>query len=151
MELFDPTDERAMVNQQHIGRQLRMKVIDWLLEVIQKFKITDRSILFQTMELLDRYYQHYPNMPVYDLQLTAVTCFFIAAKNILIEPITLQNAIEHMCYNKFTEQQFLNKEHEIRGSTDYKNESANYLDFLALFMKIIRSEFCSEIAKQKGY
>jgi hypothetical protein len=32
----------------------------------------------------------------------AVTCFFIAAKNILIDPFTLQNAIDFMCYGKYS-------------------------------------------------
>lgn len=39
-------DRDYMCNQQQIGRHLRMKVIDWLCEVIQKFKISDRSIMF---------------------------------------------------------------------------------------------------------
>lgn len=39
-----------------IGRQLRIKVIDWLYEVIKKFKINDRSIIFQTVELMDKYF-----------------------------------------------------------------------------------------------
>ena len=82
-----------------------MKIIDWLLEVVQKFKINDRSILFQTIELMDGYYQRCQRqLESWDLQLTAVTCFFIASKNIMIEPITLQNAVETLCYNKFSYQ-----------------------------------------------
>lgn len=41
-----------------------MKVIDWLYEVIQKFKISDRSIMFQAVEMMDLYYQSCPpNLP----------------------------------------------------------------------------------------
>lgn len=80
-----------------------MKVIDWLFEIIGKFKITEKSLMFQAISMMDRYYQKCEQMmPTSDLQLTAVTCFFIAAKNIMIEPFTLQNVMENMCYNKFT-------------------------------------------------
>mgnify|MGYP006085180515 CR=1 FL=1 len=55
-EIRDGTCNNFMNNQQMIGRQLRIKVIDWLYEVIKKFKINDRSIIFQTVELMDKYF-----------------------------------------------------------------------------------------------
>ena len=85
-----------------------MKVIDWLYEVVEKFKIKDNSLMFQTTELMDLYFKESPTIiPTSDLQLTAVTCFFIAAKNIMLDPFTLQNAVENMCYSKYTTSQFL--------------------------------------------
>ena len=45
-EMRDGQSQDFMSNQQQIGRHLRMKVIDWLYEVITKFRITDRSIMF---------------------------------------------------------------------------------------------------------
>ena len=55
------------------------------------------------MELMDAYYsQCQQQFETWDLQLTAVTCFFIASKNVLIEPMTMQNAVETLCYNKFS-------------------------------------------------
>lgn len=56
-----------------------------------------------------------------------------------------------MCYGKFSEIHFLTKEYEIRLICGYQNEGANYLDFISLFMKVIRSNFCDEIHKIKGY
>ena len=61
-ELKRGTDSSAFSNQSSIGRQLRMRVVDWLFEVINKFSITDRSIMFQTVELMDLYYDKcHPN------------------------------------------------------------------------------------------
>jgi hypothetical protein len=61
-ELKRGTDSSAFSNQSTIGRQLRMRVVDWLFEVINKFSITDRSIMFQTVELMDLYYDKcHPN------------------------------------------------------------------------------------------
>ena len=56
-----------------------------------------------------------------------------------------------MCYGKFTKNQFLAKEYEIRRNCCYQNEAANYLDFISLFMKITRSEFCESLNDKKGY
>ena len=35
-----------MDNQEHIPRPLRMRVINWLYEIVSKFKIKDRSLCF---------------------------------------------------------------------------------------------------------
>lgn len=90
-------------------------------------------------------------MPTSDLQLTAVTCFFISAKNIMIEPFTLPNVIESMCYNKFTCEEFLQKERDIRHYCNYENESANLIDFTSLFIKEIKYKFCEYQDKEKKY
>ena len=139
-EIRDGTCDDFMENQTLIGRQLRIKVIDWLYEVIKKFKITDRSIMFQTVELMDKFFICSKiEVPSSELQMIAVTCFFIAAKNIMIDPFTLQNAIEHMCYGKYSQDQFLEKERDIRLTSQYINEVSNHMDFASLFLKIIKS------------
>jgi hypothetical protein len=40
-------------NQPKMQRLHRMKIIDWLYEVLLKYDITDRSLMFQTVELMD--------------------------------------------------------------------------------------------------
>jgi len=129
-----------------------MKVIDWLYEVIEKFKISDRSIMFQAIELMDLYYRRCPpNMQTLDLQLTAVACFFVAAKNIMLDPFTLQNAIDNMCYSKFSTQEFLEKEHDIRKVCGYVNELPNHLDYASFFMKLVKLEFFHHLREKRGY
>ena len=73
--------------------------------------------------------------PAGELQLVAVTCLFMASKNIMLYPFTLQNAVENMCYEKFTYAQFLKKEKEIRMICSYVNETPNFLDFATYFLK----------------
>ena len=80
-----------------------MSVIDWLYEVMNKKKITDRSVTFQAIELMDLYYQHCEQgKELADLQLTAVMAFFVAAKNIMVEPFGLEEARVVLCYEKYT-------------------------------------------------
>jgi len=141
-----------MPNQRHIGRHLRMKVIDWMYEVMQKFGIMDRSVMFQTVELMDAYYRRCEQeKPNHDLQLTAVTCFFVAAKNIMVEPFTLHQAVTTMFYGKYTVQELLLKEQELRKIVSYKNESSNYLDYVQLLLKCLKLAFIEYLSQQKGY
>ena len=45
-----------MTNQVQITRHLRAAVIDWLFEVGTKLNIEDRSVMFQAINLMDRFY-----------------------------------------------------------------------------------------------
>ena len=65
-----------------------------------------------------------------ELQLTAVTCLFISAKNIMVEPFTLDRATEILCFSKYTTPQFLKREADIRSSLSYINELINIGDYL---------------------
>lgn len=44
-----------LAQQPQISRQLRMKIIEWLYEVVNKFKIKERYLVFQAVELMDEY------------------------------------------------------------------------------------------------
>ena len=63
-ELFDDMVENEyksqfnslLTNQANITRQLRASVIDWLLEVAVKLNIEDKQVIFQAVNLMDRYY-----------------------------------------------------------------------------------------------
>ena len=63
-ELFDDmlNDEykaqfqSLLTNQVKITRELRAAVVDWLFEVGTKIKIEDKQVLFQAVNLMDRFY-----------------------------------------------------------------------------------------------
>lgn len=60
---------------------------------------------------MDRYYfKSKKQLDETDLQLTATTCLFIASKSIMVQPFSLQNAADTMCYKKYSLSQFLDKE-----------------------------------------
>ena len=69
----------------------------------------------------------------------------------MIDPFTLQNAIEHMCYGKYSQEQFLRVERGVRLTSGYINEISNHLDFASLFLKIIKSDLCDYLSEKKGY
>ena len=121
-------------NQEQITRSLRASVIDWLFEVGTKLNLDDKSILFQAISLMDRFYDYQAvSLPTKDLQLTAVTSLFIASKNLQVEPLDLRTCCRTLCFNKYGKGQFLKKESEIRQATKYQNEVPTILEFVMFY------------------
>lgn len=94
---------------------------------------------------MDRYYEstvaselELGEMPVKDLQLTAVTSLFIASKNIDVEPISLNTCAKTLCFNKYPKHQFLKKERDIRLSISYEIEAPTILEFLMFYMRLVK-------------
>jgi hypothetical protein len=57
---------------------MRAAVINWLFEVAIKLQIQDMSVVHQAVALMDIYYENeLADLPASDLQLTAVTAFFL--------------------------------------------------------------------------
>ena len=52
---------------------------------------------------MDKYYEAVDDKPREDLQLTAVSCLFLAAKSNLVEPFTLWDCVNILCKNKYSE------------------------------------------------
>ena len=130
-----------MTNQAHITRQLRAAVIDWLFEVGTKMNIEDRGVLFQAILLMDRFYDcQSRSLPTRDLQLTAVTALFIASKNLEVDPLHLDSCVKDLCFRKYSRADFLEKESAIRLATNYENEAPLIVDFVMLYLRLLRKE-----------
>lgn len=114
-------------------------MIDWLFEVATKLNIEDKGVLFQAINLMDRYYDRQKViMPIRDLQLTAVTSLFVASKNLEVDPIDLSTCSKTLCFNKYSKIQFLKKENEIRKATQYENDAPTNLDLVMFYMRMIK-------------
>ena len=77
-------------------------------------------------------------MPAKDLQLTAVTALFIASKNLEVDPLELRVCVQTMCFNKYAKSAFVEKETLIRQSCDYENEAPSTLDFILLYLRLLK-------------
>lgn len=92
--------------------------------------------------MMDYYYQQTStSKPLEDFQLTAVTAFFISAKNVMVEPFSLDDAKTILCNNEYSERQFLEKERELRSLVGYRNEICSHSDFCQLFLKATKAQF----------
>ena len=70
-----------------------------------------------------------------------MTALFIASKNLEVEPLDLKTCVRDLCYNKYSKQEFLKKESEIRLATNYEVEAPTGLDFIMLYSRLIKMEF----------
>ena len=59
----------------------------------------------------------------------------------MVNPMNLETVRVHMCYEKFSHAQLIEKEIEIRQSCEYIAERAEMIDFSSLFIKMIKYEF----------
>ena len=67
-----------------------------------------------------------------------MTALFIASKNLEVEPLDLRTCVKELCYNKYSKQEFLKKEADIRLATNYENEAPTCLDFIMLYVRLIK-------------
>lgn len=135
-----------MTNQPNITRQLRAAVVDWLFEVGSKLEIEDKTVLFEAVNLMDRFYDLTNEvLPSKDLQLTAVTSLFLASKNLEVDPLDLNTCVKTLCFNKYSRQQFLQKESVVQKLTMFENESPSVLDFIMFYLRLIKSKLQSSI------
>jgi hypothetical protein len=73
-----------------------------------------------------------------DIQLTAVTALLICSKYSDVEPLKLKDCVKSLCFNKYTNYDFINKEIEILDLLKVELDTSHSLDFVIFFMKIIR-------------
>lgn len=57
----------------------------------------------------------------------------------------LQTCCKTLCFNKYTRSQFLSKESAIRNATEYQNEFAQPLDFVMLYIRMVKWSAFKEI------
>ena len=62
----------------------------------------------------------------------------MASKNLDVEPLDLRTCVKEICYNKYSKHEFLAKEKEIRKVTQYENEAPTALDFILLYIRLIK-------------
>lgn len=102
MELIGREKQNTFPN--HISdksdRYSRAKTIDKVFAAAQTVKIDDKSIVYQSASLMDRYYQmNYKkddmHMNLSDSYLTGFTSLFIASKNSEVEPLNIKDIMNH--------------------------------------------------------
>ena len=110
-----------------------------MFEVGTKLDIVDKTVLFEAINLMDRFYTNtQQKLPQTDLQLTAVTTLFIASKNLEVDPLDLQTCVKTLCFKKYADKQFVKKEADIRKICGYINETPTALEFFMLYIRFIK-------------
>ena len=98
---------------------LRSKMVDWMIEVLSSYKMSEESFFRSTM-LMDLFLKTSPMIQeVNDLHLIGVSSMFTACKYEEIHPFRLSLVYEKIARKKFTKNDILKKEAEIINTLNF--------------------------------
>ena len=94
---------------QHINRRQRALAVDLVFQACSKTAMDDKSIVYQAVSLMDRYYnqKHVYIRDADDVFLSAFTALFISSKSSEVEPLSLRDIRTHFLFHKYTKAEIL--------------------------------------------
>ena len=72
------------------------------------------------------------------MQLNGLTGLFIASKYFEVNPIMMKELINDMCYNKYSQQQFVDRETRLMSLLACEVDPPTHFDFVLVYYKLIR-------------
>jgi G2/mitotic-specific cyclin-B, other len=117
--------------QTHINEKMRAILVDWLVEVHMKFKLSPET-LFLTVNLIDRYLER-SEVVRSQLQLLGVSCLMIASKYEEIWPPSVQELV-YICDNAYPRKQIIKMETQVLVALKYQITQPSAHTFLVRFL-----------------
>lgn len=126
-----------MENQPHINERMRAILIDWLVEVHQKFKLVPET-LYLTVNVIDRYLERaHVSRP--KLQLLGVTSLLLASKYEEIYPPEISDLV-YICDRAYNKSQILGMEEKVLKTLCYQMTVPSAHAFLVRFLKAAHAD-----------
>lgn len=122
-----------MSQQEDLTEKMRAILVDWLVEVHWKFKLTEET-LFATVHLLDTFLSRKQVKRV-KLQLVGVTCMLLAAKHEEIYPPEIKDFV-HVTDRAYSRDDILEQEVGILNTLHFELTHPSPLQFLSRFLKL---------------
>ena len=123
----------------NISKFLRAHLIEWLANACNQLDKEDNTLLFTAVNIMDRFYKHtLKPQPSEEVQLTGLTGLFITSKYFEIMPIHMEQLINQMCYQKYNQTQFLDRETEIITLLTSEIDQPTHFDFVLMYFKMLR-------------
>ncbi|KAL4429506.1 hypothetical protein ABPG74_014281 [Tetrahymena malaccensis] len=122
---------------------LRSKMVDWMIEVFGNYKQTSSDkTYFRAVGLLDLFFKKQPKKLVEsDVHLFGIASMFLATKQEDISHISLDDIVEKVGHNKFTEKKIREAEYEILKTIEMKIDFPTTHTYLTRYLyKIFSSE-----------
>jgi G2/mitotic-specific cyclin-B, other len=131
--------------QEHINPMMRSILVDWLVEVHMKFRLTAET-LYLCVNIIDRYSCH-AAIDRKKLQLVGVTALLLACKYEEIYPPEVRDCV-YITDKAYTRQQVIDMEQDIVKHLQFKLTVPTGYPFLTRFLTIIDA---SESIKQTAH
>lgn len=99
---------------------MRENLIDWVLEVIDQFRISNETF-YNFINILDSVLINYSNkLSIDEIQLIGIVTLFIASKSEDLNPFFISNITNQICHNKFNPNEIIEKELQILTQLDFE-------------------------------
>lgn len=132
-----PSTDYMMKVQKDIDIRMRAILIDWLVEVVESYKL-DPEILYLTVNYLDRYLSGNP-MDSERLQLLGITCMMIASKYVDNESLLSAEEFCNLTDNTYFMDEVLDMEYSVLDSLKFELTVPTARCFLERFVRIAQA------------
>lgn len=131
-EVQDAIDPHYMDRQTHVSPRMRMVLVDWMVEVQLKFRMTSET-LYLAVNIVDKYLQVRPITREH-LQLLGVTALLIASKFEEIYAVDIQDFV-FICDGACPAREIIRFESEVLGVIQWSLTTPCALHFLRRYSK----------------
>lgn len=126
-----------MDKQTEINMKMRAILIDWLVDVHLKFKLTPET-LYITVNLIDKYLS-LSTIPRVKLQLLGITCLFISCKYEEIYPPELKDHV-YITDQTYSKEEIIKMEDDILRKLNFELTFPTSLRYLEIFTEIMKEK-----------
>ena len=118
-------------NQKEVNERMRVILVDWLTDVSEHFKLTDRTYQL-SITYLNRYLSRVPHIPRAKFQLIGVCCLKLAdcfnERSREFYRMMTSTEYSHMTANEFSREEVVAMEKEIAKAIDYQFDSCTAIE-----------------------
>lgn len=133
-DIYYQRDKNMFNHHPSIQPSMRATVLDWLNEVCQAYNLT-RQTYYLAIDFFDRYLSKQQNLHKKQLQLTGITCLFIAAKIEEIFPPKLER-FAFVCDGACDSQQIIVKELIILDKLNWELYPTSPIAWLNIYLRL---------------
>jgi hypothetical protein len=113
-----------------ITERMRMRMIDWMIEVLSNYKCEDNTF-FLAVNILDRYFKYTcDTLKPEDLHVIGICSMFLASKFYDVYPLKLKLIVEKVGHNKFSADEIKRMEEKIVKTLNYDILKPTSFDFI---------------------
>lgn len=113
-----------------INDELRGKMVDWMVEVLQIFDCSQRTF-FLSVRIMDLFFKkEVTTLGVEELHVIGVVCMMIASKYEDIKPLTMNTIFNKIGHERLPKQYLINVEKRVLKVIEYRVCIPTVLDFL---------------------
>ena len=120
-----------------ISQKQRSKMIDWVIEVLDIFNQSDRTV-FRSIFILELFMKRCKRvLNVKDLHLIGVVSMFIASKLEEVKVIKLKSIIVDICKYKFSKEEILNTEKKILIALNFSLNAGTLFEYFTSMVSLM--------------